>query len=248
MMGVENEIQEETMMSEFILETRGIGKSFGRQKVLEGISLKVPEGCVYGLLGPNGAGKSTLMKMFSGMMRPDEGEIYFRGKIWNREDLKDTGALIEQPPLYENLTAEENLEVRTLLLGLPKRRIREVLEIVDLKNTGKKRAGQFSMGMKQRLGIAAALLNHPSLLILDEPANGLDPFGIQELRELIRGFSEQGITVIVSSHILSEVEQVADYVGIISGGILGYQGTMKQGKDLEALFTEVVRKNRRRAS
>lgn len=236
------------MMSEFILETRGIGKSFGRQKVLEGISLKVPEGCVYGLLGPNGAGKSTLMKMFSGMMRPDEGEIYFRGKIWNREDLKDTGALIEQPPLYENLTAEENLEVRTLLLGLPKRRIREVLEIVDLKNTGKKRAGQFSMGMKQRLGIAAALLNHPSLLILDEPANGLDPFGIQELRELIRGFSEQGITVIVSSHILSEVEQVADYVGIISGGILGYQGTMKQGKDLEALFTEVVRKNRRRAS
>ena len=236
------------MMSEFILETRGIGKSFGRQKVLEGISLKVPEGCVYGLLGPNGAGKSTLMKMFSGMMRPDEGEIYFRGKIWNREDLKDTGALIEQPPLYENLTAEENLEVRTLLLGLPKRRIREVLEIVDLKNTGKKRAGQFSMGMKQRLGIAAALLNYPSLLILDEPANGLDPFGIQELRELIRGFSEQGITVIVSSHILSEVEQVADYVGIISGGILGYQGTMKQGKDLEVLFTEVVRKNRRRAS
>lgn len=236
------------MMSEFILETRGIGKSFGRQKVLEGISLKVPEGCVYGLLGPNGAGKSTLMKMFSGMMRPDEGEIYFRGKIWNREDLKDTGALIEQPPLYENLTAEENLEVRTLLLGLPKRRIREVLEIVDLKNTGKKRAGQFSMGMKQRLGIAAALLNHPSLLILDEPANGLDPFGIQELRELIRGFSEQGITVIVSSHILSEVEQVADYVGIISEGILGYQGTMKQGKDLEALFTEVVRKNRRRAA
>lgn len=236
------------MMSEFILETRGIGKSFGRQKVLEGISLKVPEGCVYGLLGPNGAGKSTLMKMFSGMMRPDEGEIYFRGKIWNREDLKDTGALIEQPPLYENLTAEENLEVRTLLLGLPKRRIREVLEIVDLKNTGKKRAGQFSMGMKQRLGIAAALLNHPSLLILDEPANGLDPFGIQELRELIRGFSGQGITVIVSSHILSEVEQVADYVGIISEGILGYQGTMKQGKDLEALFTEVVRKNRRSAA
>jgi len=178
------------------------------------------------------------------MMRPDEGEIFFRGKPWSRKDLNRTGALIEQPPLYDNLTARENLEVRTLLLGLPKKRIDEVLEIVDLKNTGKKRAGQFSMGMKQRLGIAAALLNKPSLLILDEPANGLDPFGIQELRNMIRDFSDEGITVIVSSHILSEVEQVADYIGIISGGVLGYQGGMKQGKDLEGLFTDVVKKNR----
>ena len=208
-------------MNEMILETKGICKRFGRQVVLNQVSLMVPKGCVYGLLGPNGAGKSTLMKMFSGMMRPDEGEIFFRGKPWSRKDLNRTGALIEQPPLYDNLTARENLEVRTLLLGLPKKRIDEVLEIVDLKNTGKKRAGQFSMGMKQRLGIAAALLNKPSLLILDEPANGLDPFGIQELRNMIRDFSDEGITVIVSSHILSEVEQVADYLGIISGGVLG---------------------------
>ncbi len=231
-------------MNEMILETKGICKRFGRQVVLNQVSLMVPKGCVYGLLGPNGAGKSTLMKMFSGMMRPDEGEIFFRGKPWSRKDLNRTGALIEQPPLYDNLTARENLEVRTLLLGLPKKRIDEVLEIVDLKNTGKKRAGQFSMGMKQRLGIAAALLNKPSLLILDEPANGLDPFGIQELRNMIRDFSDEGITVIVSSHILSEVEQVADYIGIISGGVLGYQGGMKQGKDLESLFTDVVKKNR----
>ena len=231
-------------MNEMILETKGICKRFGRQVVLNQVSLMVPKGCVYGLLGPNGAGKSTLMKMFSGMMRPDEGEIFFRGKPWSRKDLNRTGALIEQPPLYDNLTARENLEVRTLLLGLPKKRIDEVLEIVDLKNTGKKRAGQFSMGMKQRLGIAAALLNKPSLLILDEPANGLDPFGIQELRNMIRDFSDEGITVIVSSHILSEVEQVADYIGIISGGVLGYQGGMKQGKDLEGLFTDVVKKNR----
>ena len=231
-------------MNEMILETKGICKRFGRQVVLNQVSLMVPKGCVYGLLGPNGAGKSTLMKMFSGMMRPDEGEIFFRGKPWSRKDLNRTGALIEQPPLYDNLTARENLEVRTLLLGLPKKRIDEVLEIVDLKNTGKKRAGQFSMGMKQRLGIAAALLNKPSLLILYEPANGLDPFGIQELRNMIRDFSDEGITVIVSSHILSEVEQVADYIGIISGGVLGYQGGMKQGKDLESLFTDVVRKNR----
>ncbi|PWJ48234.1 lantibiotic protection ABC transporter ATP-binding protein [Faecalicatena contorta] len=232
-------------MQDLILETRGLCKSFHGQTVLNHISLMVPRGCVYGLLGPNGAGKSTLMKMFSGMLRPDEGEIFFQGEKWSRQNLEETGVLIEQPPLYENLTARENLEVRRLLLGIPPKRIDEVLEIVDLKNTGKKRAGQFSMGMKQRLGIAAALLNHPQLLILDEPTNGLDPFGIQELRELIRGFAEEGITVIVSSHILSEVEQIADYIGIISEGVLGYQGGMKQGKALEELFTEVVKRNRR---
>lgn len=235
-------------MQDLILETRGLCKSFHRQAVLDHISLMVPRGCVYGLLGPNGAGKSTLMKMFSGMLRPDEGEIFFQGEKWSRQNLKKTGVLIEQPPLYENLTARENLEVRRLLLGIPPKRIDEVLEIVDLKNTGKKRAGQFSMGMKQRLGIAAALLNHPQLLILDEPTNGLDPFGIQELRELIRGFAEEGMTVIVSSHILSEVEQIADYIGIISEGVLGYQGGIKQGKALEELFTEVVRRNRRNSA
>lgn len=235
-------------MQDLILETRGLCKSFHRQTVLNHISLMVPRGCVYGLLGPNGAGKSTLMKMFSGMLRPDEGEIFFQGEKWSRQKLEETGVLIEQPPLYENLTARENLEVRRLLLEIPPKRIDEVLEIVDLKNTGKKRAGQFSMGMKQRLGIAAALLNHPQLLILDEPTNGLDPFGIQELRELIRGFAEKGMTVIVSSHILSEVEQIADYIGIISEGVLGYQGGMKQGKALEELFTEVVKRNRRNSA
>ena len=234
-------------MQDFILETRGVCKSFHGQMVLDHISLMIPQGCVYGLLGPNGAGKSTLLKMFSGMLRPDEGEILFEGEQWSRQCLVKTGVLIEQPSLYENLTARENLEVRRLLLGEPRGRIDEVLDIVDLKDTKKKRAGQFSMGMKQRLGIAAALLNHPRLLILDEPANGLDPFGIQELRELIRGFAAQGITVIVSSHILSEVEQIANYIGIISEGVLGYQGGMKQGEDLEQLFTEVVKKNRRKA-
>ncbi|HCR83632.1 MAG TPA: lantibiotic ABC transporter ATP-binding protein [Lachnospiraceae bacterium] len=234
-------------MQDFILETRGVCKSFHGQMVLDHISLMIPQGCVYGLLGPNGAGKSTLLKMFSGMLRPDEGEILFEGEQWSRQCLVKTGVLIEQPSLYENLTAGENLEVRRLLLGEPQGRIDEVLDIVDLKDTKKKRAGQFSMGMKQRLGIAAALLNHPWLLILDEPTNGLDPFGIQELRELIRGFAAQGITVIVSSHILSEVEQIANYIGIISEGVLGYQGGMKQGEDLEQLFTEVVKKNRRKA-
>ena len=149
------------------------------------------------------------------------------------------------PPLYENLTAKENLKVRTTLLGLPDTRIEEVLQIVQLTNTGKKRAGQFSLGMKQRLGIANALLNHPKLLILDEPTNGLDPVGIEELRELIRSFPQKGITVILSSHILSEVQQTADYIGIIANGILGYEGQLRDGEDLEQLFMQVIKHERK---
>ena len=166
-------------------------------------------------LGPNGAGKSTILKMLTGILRPTSGSIEFDGHPWKRNDLEHIGALIEMPPLYENLTAYENLKVRTTLLGLDDARINEVLQIVQLTNTGKKRAGQFSLGMKQRLGIAIALLNSPQLLILDEPTNGLDPLGIEELRELIRSFPCKGITVILSSHILSEVQQIADHVGIM---------------------------------
>ena len=151
------------------------------------------------------------------------------------------GALIETPPLYENLTAYENLKVRTTMLGLPDTRIDEVLHIVRLTGTGKKRAGQFSLGMKQRLGIAIALLNNPQLLILDEPTNGLDPVGIEELRELIRSFPAKGITVILSSHILSEVQQIADHVGIIAGGVLGYENELRTGENLEQLFMDVVK-------
>lgn len=232
-------------MNDFILETKDLCKKFKGQVAVNNISLKVKKNSIYGLLGPNGAGKSTTLKMITGMLRPSSGEILFEGHKWSRNDLKNMGALIEGAPLYGNLTAWENLRVRTIVLGLPDKRIDEVLEIVDLKNTGKKRAHQFSMGMKQRLGIAIALLNNPKLLILDEPTNGLDPFGIQELRELIRSFPKQGITVILSSHILSEVEQVAHEIGIISGGILGYQGDMKKGENLEKLFTEVAGKYRR---
>ena len=151
--------------------------------------------------------------------------------------------MIETPPLYENLSAVENLEVRAKLLNIPKTRIDKVLKMVDLQNTGRKKAGQFSMGMKQRLGIAIALLNSPKLLILDEPTNGLDPIGIQELRSLIRSFPSKGITVILSSHILSEVQLIADDIGIISNGILGYEGQMNKDENLENLFVEVVRKS-----
>lgn len=226
-----------------ILKTNNLCKDFKKQKAVNNVSITVRENSIYGLLGPNGAGKSTTLKMFTGMLRPTSGKVLFNGHEWNRKDLEQIGALIETPPLYENLSAVENLEVRAKLLNIPKNRIDEVLKIVDLQNTGRKKAGQFSMGMKQRLGIAIALLNNPKLLILDEPTNGLDPIGIQELRTLIRSFPSKGITVILSSHILSEVQLIADDIGIISNGILGYEGQMNKDENLENLFIEVVRKS-----
>lgn len=233
-------------MNNIILETKNLSKNFkGEKAAVKDISLKVNRNSICGLLGPNGAGKSTILKMITGMLKPSSGEILFNGHKWNRKDLANIGSLIEEAPLYENLTAEENLKVRTTILNLPDSRIREVLKIVELENTGKKRAGQFSMGMKQRLGIAIALLNNPELLILDEPTNGLDPFGIQELRELIKSFPEKGITVVLSSHMLSEVNQIADHIGIISAGVLGYEGELKNEENLEKLFMDIASKYRR---
>ncbi|RDU24221.1 lantibiotic protection ABC transporter ATP-binding protein [Anaerosacchariphilus polymeriproducens] len=228
---------------DYILETKNLSKSFKENKVVKGVNLQIPKNCVYGLLGANGAGKSTILKMMTGMLYPTSGEIMIENHSWERKDLETIGALIEEAALYPNLTAYENLKVRTLALGIKESRIQEVLDIVDLKNTGKKKVGKFSMGMKQRLGIAVALLNNPKLLILDEPTNGLDPFGIQDLRELIRSFPEKGITVIVSSHILSEISQVADWVGIIANGILGYQDRLDKEIDLEELFMKVAKEN-----
>ena len=230
-----------------MLRTDNLTKKFKKQTAVNGVSLNIPKGQVYGLLGPNGAGKSTTLKMITGILKPTDGEIYFDGKPWSRDALSEIGALIENPPIYDNLSARENLKVRALLLGVGNERIDEVLKIVSLENTGKKKAGQFSLGMKQRLGIAMALLGSPKLLILDEPTNGLDPIGIEELRELIRSFPKQGITVILSSHILSEVQLIADHVGIISDGILGYEGPLDQNTDLEALFMNVVRESRKEA-
>ena len=227
-------------MSDIILQTKNLTKTFKKQTAVKDISIAVERNSIYGLLGPNGAGKSTTLKLITGMLHPTKGEILFNDHPFHRNDLKGIGALIESAPLYENLTARENLKVRTTVLGLPNKRIDEVLNIVKLSNTGKKRAGHFSMGMKQRLGIALALLNKPELLILDEPTNGLDPIGIQELRKLIHTFPEQGVTVILSSHILSEIEQVADHIGIIAGGFLGYQGELKREEDLEKLFMDVT--------
>lgn len=225
-----------------ILETKCVTKEFRGHSAVCGVSLQVPECCVYGLLGPNGAGKSTILKILTGILRPTGGKVLFDGHPWSRKDLAEIGALVETPPVYENLTAWENLKVRALILGITDARIREVLELVDLADTGKKKAGAFSLGMKQRLGIGIALLNHPRILILDEPLNGLDPIGIRELREMIRKFPEEGITVIVSSHILSEIAQTADHIGIIANGMLGYQGVMPEEGHLEELFMKTAAK------
>ncbi len=227
-------------MEQNLIEIKDLSKEFKQQKALWKVTMNIPRNCVYGLLGPNGAGKSTLLKTIAGLLRPTTGNIMFDGHEWTRNDLADIGALIETPPIYENLTAWENMKVRALLFGIGDERIQEVLETVDLADTGKKKSGVFSLGMKQRLGIGLALLNHPKLLVLDEPVNGLDPIGIKELRALLRSFPEKGITVILSSHILNEIQQTADYIGIISNGRLCFEGKIDGQKDLESLFLEVV--------
>lgn len=229
-------------MEPFILQTKQLSKRYGKHFAVNRVELKVRERSIYGLLGPNGAGKSTVLKLITGLIRPTEGDILFEGRPWTRKALGRIGALIESPALYGHLTARENLRVHTTLLGLPHRRIDEVLEVVDLTDTGKKKVSRFSLGMKQRLGIAIALLKKPKLLILDEPTNGLDPIGIQEFRRLIRTFPEQGMTVIVSSHVLSEVEQMADDIGIISDGKLLYQEKIRPEDDLESVFFDVIRR------
>jgi gallidermin-class lantibiotic protection ABC transporter ATP-binding subunit len=226
---------------QMILETADLTRAFGRQRAVDRVDLAVPTGSIYGLLGPNGAGKSTLLKMLAGLLRPTSGEIRLFGQPWRRESLARVGALIETPALYGNLTGPENLEVHRRLLSLPPGRVGEVLRQVDLASVPEgKLASQYSLGMKQRLGIAVALLGEPDLLILDEPTNGLDPIGIQEMRDLIRSFQARAITVIIASHILSEVEQVVSHVGIIAGGRLRHQGPLDAGQDLEALFMETV--------
>lgn len=226
----------------YLLETQELTKQYKKHYANDKVNFRVEEGCIYGLLGPNGAGKSTLLKMITGMIEPTSGSIFFKGQRMTRKDLVQVGALVENVPIYEELTAKENLKIRTLLYGLADERIEEVLEIVGLQDTGKKPAGKFSLGMKQRLGIAIALLNHPKLLILDEPTNGLDPIAIHEFRDLVKRFKREGTTVIISSHILSEVEHVADIVGIIYDGKLVYQEKLEKAQDLEALFTRIIRK------
>ena len=231
-------------MSNLILETKNLSKKFGKQLIVDSVSLKIKRNSIYGILGQNGAGKTTILKMIMGLLKPTDGEIIFEGETWRYEHLAKIGSLIESPALYGNLTAVENLMIHTRLMGMSKERIYEVLELVDLSDTGGKRAAHFSMGMKQRLGIAIALLGKPQLLILDEPTNGLDPVGIQKLRNLITTFSKNGMTVILSSHILSEVAQVVDDIGIIDKGKLLFQGTPSSEESLEEFYLDFVNGDR----
>lgn len=228
-------------MSDLILETKTLSKKFGNQYAVDNVSLKIKRNTIYGLLGPNGAGKTTILKMITGLLRPTSGEIIFDNMLWRRDHLAEIGSLIETPALYGNLTAVENLMIHTRLLGISKEKIHEVLEMVDLLDTGKKRVSNFSMGMKQRLGIAIALLGEPKLLILDEPNNGLDPAGVQKMRDLVTSFPKRGITVILSSHILSEVSQVVDDIGIISYGKLLFQGMPNSNETLENFYMQVIK-------
>ena len=212
----------------YIVETKGLSKSYGDKQVVRDVDLKVPKGCVYGFMGPNGAGKSTTLKMLLGLVKAGSGEARIAGKEMNPKNrleiLKETGSLIESPSYYGHLTGRENLEIVRTLKGAPEKEIDQVLKLVRMERQQNKKAREYSLGMKQRLGLAAALIGRPELLILDEPTNGLDPAGIQEIRELICELPKRmGITVLVSSHLLSEMDQMADYVGIINHGQLIFQ-------------------------
>ena len=217
----------------YVVETTALSKQYAGRPVVDQVSLCVPEGSVYGFIGPNGAGKSTTMKMLLGLLKPSGGSIQILGQQMNPENrlelLGQTGSLIESPSCYGHLTGEENLQIVADLKNVPKRDIDRVLETVSLTASRKKKVKQYSLGMRQRLGIAQALLGSPKLLILDEPTNGLDPAGIQEMRGLIREMPRRcGATVLVSSHLLSEMEQMADHVGIIDRGRLLFQGPLSE--------------------
>ena len=215
-----------------IIEINDLCKQYGNVLRVAHLNLDVPEGSVYGFLGPNGAGKSTTLKMILGLVHPTAGDIRVLGKKMDGGNrlavLRQVGSLIESPSYYGHLTGEENLRIVQTLRGVPEKNIREVLQIVRLDGQRGKKVAHYSLGMKQRLGLAAALLGYPKLLILDEPTNGLDPAGIQEMRELICSLPERfGMTVVVSSHLLSEIDQTADHVAIIREGELVFQDTLE---------------------
>lgn len=218
-------------MSEFIVKTNDLTKRLGGTNVVNDVNLEIKKGEIYGFLGPNGAGKTTTIRMLLGLMRPSSGSIEVFGKRLKKEKisiLSKVGSLVESPSYYGHLTAKENLEALRLIYGVSKSRIDEVLKVVRLSKEANRPVKGFSLGMKQRLGIAAALLGNPELLILDEPTNGLDPSGIQEIRELIKSMPEQyGISVVVSSHLLSEIDQMATKVGIITKGSLIFQDSIE---------------------
>lgn len=229
------------MSEPFAIATRGLTRSFNRVEAVADLDLQVPARCIYGFLGPNGAGKTTAIRLLLGLIRPDRGEISIFGAPAEKNRkavLGSVGAMVESPAIYPHLTGKENLGVVARLSGIARNNIEEALRKVELTSAANKRAGQYSQGMKQRLGLAMALLNEPKLLILDEPVNGLDPAGIRDIRELLKALvSDQGITVFISSHLLAEVEMTATELGIIDRGKLLFQGSLRTLKNLHGSQT-----------
>jgi lantibiotic transport system ATP-binding protein len=226
----------------YCVQTSQLSYQFSAQAaVLKAINLQVPTGSIYGFLGPNGAGKTTTLRLLLGLLKQQQGEITIFGKALQKNRvavLKKVGSLIESPSLYSHLTASENLLLWQKIYQCPKQRIAAVLQLVGLADTGNKKAGQFSLGMKQRLSIAVALLHNPDMLILDEPTNGLDPNGMIEIRSLLQKLNqEQGITILLSSHLLAEIEKLVSHVGVINKGQMMFQGTLEalKSKQQEAL-------------
>lgn len=219
--------------SQHSIETADLTHKFSENETaLDSVNLQIVENSIYGFLGPNGAGKTTTLKLILGLLKKQQGEIKVFGEPFEKNRvriLRRIGSMIESPSLYAHLTAAENLEVWRKIYGCSKRRVTEVLELIGLANTKNKKAGHFSLGMKQRLSIAIALLHSPQLLILDEPTNGLDPNGILEVRELLRNLNQNhNITILISSHLLAEIEKLATHVGIINRGKLLFQGTLDE--------------------
>ena len=229
-------------MNNYIIETKQLSKDFSGEAAVNQLSIQVRKNEIYGFLGPNGAGKSTAMKMLLGLLQPTHGSIRLFDKNFDSNQialLSSVGSLIEEPSYYANLTGYENLEIIKRLLKLPKENIDKVLKIVKLYEQKDKLVKNYSLGMKQRLGIALAIIKFPKLLILDEPTNGLDPAGIQEIRELIKSLPQKyDMTVIISSHILSEIEQMATTVGIINKGKLLFEGQLTELEEDEKYLFE----------
>lgn len=225
-----------------ILTTKELGKNFKNKRVLSRINIHVPKGKIYCIMGPNGAGKSTLLKMISGIEKPTEGSIIFKGKDWKREDLKVIGSLIEEPGLFDNLTVEDNIKLKLKLHHVENKDQEQILNTLGFGDHNQEKVKGFSTGMRQRLGIALAFMRNPDLVVLDEPTNGLDTFGIHELRELLMLEKKQGKTIIIASHMLSEIQKVADRIAILGNGELLLEEDYDQKTDLEDLFISTLEK------
>lgn len=234
-------------MSNFAIETVGLNYNFGSQTVVKNLSLQIPTGSIYGFLGPNGAGKTTTIKILLNLLQSPVDQVFIFGKEINNNriaSLKRMGSLVEQPAIYAHLTGKENLANRCILLGIKKTKCAEMLSLVGLTEAANKKAGKYSLGMKQRLGIALALIGDPELLLLDEPTNGLDPNGIIEIRNLMIDLTtKHGKTILVSSHLLAEIERTATHVGIINKGELLFQGTIGELHDLSKPSVKIETNN-----